>query len=275
MAPSPFPADSLVDRLAQVLDQRACWWFFDIDGTLAEIAPTPAEVRVSPARRELLRRLGDLPGQRITLISGRALSSIETLFPEAHRWGWNLIGVHGGELYPAKADAPISTLSAEQLAAVDRVAGAAAALPRDFHGVAIEAKGSALTVHYRQMDPARLPQLEQSLKRILETEPHLAPHPAKMAWEIRPQPGPTKGKAILELLTQSRGADWSKTVLAVMAGDDVTDEDAFMRLGANGFCIHIGFADDQTAASYTLPAPDALYRFLEQWMARFADSHRL
>ena len=51
--------------------------FADLDGTLAEIAPTPGEVGPDAARRRLLASLSLALGGRLAVISGRGLDDLD------------------------------------------------------------------------------------------------------------------------------------------------------------------------------------------------------
>ncbi|MGH7607227.1 MAG: trehalose-phosphatase, partial [Gemmatimonadales bacterium] len=61
---------------------RRDWaYFFDIDGTLADIAATPARARVSDTVRRRIAALHEATGGAVALISGRAIADIDRLFP--------------------------------------------------------------------------------------------------------------------------------------------------------------------------------------------------
>src|SRR5262249_40057132 len=65
---------------------------FDLDGTLAPIAPTPARARVSAAVRRGLHRLARKPDMVIGVVSGRPLKQVERLVGGRDLW---LAGLHG------------------------------------------------------------------------------------------------------------------------------------------------------------------------------------
>jgi trehalose 6-phosphate phosphatase len=57
------------------------WAFFlDIDGTLLEYADRPAAVRIEGELASTLARLHQAAGGAVALISGRAVSDVDTLF---------------------------------------------------------------------------------------------------------------------------------------------------------------------------------------------------
>ena len=75
---------------------RVDWaYFFDIDGTLVDIAPTPWEVRLERELLELLLRLHGANGcGALALISGRSIADIDSIF---HATRLPVAGQHGIE----------------------------------------------------------------------------------------------------------------------------------------------------------------------------------
>jgi trehalose 6-phosphate phosphatase len=51
----------------------------------------------------------------------------------------------------------------------------------------------------------------------------------------------------------------------VYLGDDATDEDAFRAIRPNGIGVLVG-SPRRSAARYSLPSPDHVRRFIEQWL---------
>ncbi|MGC9163559.1 MAG: trehalose-phosphatase [Thiomonas sp.] len=105
MRPPPLPA--------------AIAWFFDIDGTLVDIAATPDAVWVDPEVRALLARL-HAAREPVALISGRPLGQIDTLFAPLRL---PAAGVHGAERRDAagriqRVDVPALEPLAERLRAL-------------------------------------------------------------------------------------------------------------------------------------------------------------
>ncbi len=63
---------------------RPDWaYFFDIDGTLVDIAESPERVHVDVALRQLIETLHRSAGGAVALISGRAIADIDALFPDS------------------------------------------------------------------------------------------------------------------------------------------------------------------------------------------------
>jgi trehalose 6-phosphate phosphatase len=72
-----------------------------------------------------------------------------------------------------------------------------------------------------------------------------------------------KGSALVELAPVG-----SVSPPPLFVGDDVTDEEAFARLGPDDVTIKVG--DDDTIARHRLPDPDAVLAFLQAIPTTFA-----
>ncbi len=123
-------------------DLRECAILLDIDGTILDIAPAPQEVWVPPTLRHTLRRLQELTGGALALVSGRKLDDIDLIFAPLQLAA---IGGHGAELRPVPGTEPqrrAGWLSAE----LKRVLAALSELGR---GILAEDKGYSLALHYR------------------------------------------------------------------------------------------------------------------------------
>jgi trehalose 6-phosphate phosphatase len=84
-----------------------------------------------------------------------------------------------------------------------------------------------------------------------------------MVLELRPAIDWDKGRAALWLLDQVVGDDWRERCAVVYAGDDRTDEDAFLALGETAITIKVGPSPYPTAARYATATIDDLARVLE------------
>ena len=69
-------------------------WFFDIDGTLVEIASTPSSIVVHDDLPHLISRLHELSGGAVSLVTGRAIADVDRLLslPDV-----SIAGQHGFE----------------------------------------------------------------------------------------------------------------------------------------------------------------------------------
>lgn len=126
--------------------------FFDIDGTLIDIAPTPHEVIVPPNLINSLEQLYKKFGGAVALVSGRSLEVIDSLFaplklPSA--------GVHGAEL--RLNDKLLISPPVPQ-----SISHAISIALKPYPEVIVEDKKYSIAVHYRQ-----IPALKEKIYGIL------------------------------------------------------------------------------------------------------------
>ena len=230
--------------------------FFDIDGTLIDLAPTPDAVVVPADLRTdletLLRHLG-----AIALVSGRPLTGIDALFAPLVL---PASGQHGAEARMGgeyEAAPPLPTLRAivmplQQFAA-------------DHHGILIEDKGDSVAVHYR-MAPTLAEDVDALAHRLIDGAPELEALTAKMAIDIKPK-AISKANAIRWFLARPPFAGR----IPVFVGDDRTDEPGFAAVNeVGGHSIRVGDLAE-SSARFSLNSSAAvrewiagLVRFYEQ-----------
>jgi trehalose 6-phosphate phosphatase len=216
----------LPDRAALLLD---------LDGTLLDIAPTPASVVVPAGLLDALSALRDALGGAVAVVSGRPVEQIDALLDCVP---YAVAGEHGGAIRPAPGAAlERPDLPAVPLRWLERAERAAAATP----GVLLERKAHGFVLHYR-LAPAAGPALHQAVLAMLaEGGADFAVMPARKAWEVRPR-GADKGKAVRRLMACPPFLGR----VPVYVGDDVTDEDgmrAARELGGLGFKVQDRFGD--------------------------------
>lgn len=227
---------------------RDCAFFFDIDGTLAEICARPEEASVPQGRLSLLHSLFRACDGALAIISGRRLADIDRLLaplllPAA--------GIHGGER--RRADGTVHRSEARLPAEL----GLRVRYWVDQHpGAFLEAKGdTAVALHYRQC-PEFEPEAARLASALSEDYPLWAAQPGKCVIEIKPG-NVNKGAALRAFMTETP----FQGRLPVFAGDDLTDEqgfDAAQALGGMGIKIGAG----PTCARYRLPNVDAVGEWL-------------
>ncbi|PSR36999.1 MAG: trehalose-phosphatase [Sulfobacillus thermosulfidooxidans] len=251
----PLFSEFTLHRLVCDRHIQSCVWFMDIDGTLLDLAPSPDRVHVPESLLWALGQIAQSPQHRIALISGRALSDIQQRFAPLP-----LIfsGNHGAE-YQAGPE----HWTHENVQAFgrhhDAIAKALAPLRQEFSGLLIEDKTYSFSVHYRQVAAAEGPAVARRVREAMTGIEAIEIVPAKLCWEIRPKPGPTKADAV-HVLWQRVQAILPSPTLAVVIGDDRTDEDAFAAL-PSAVTIHVG--DGPTTAQWTLPSPAAVRALLQ------------
>lgn len=204
--------------------------FFDVDGTLIELAEHPRAVHVESLLIEGLGRLQRLAGGALAFVSGRSVADLDQLFAPLRL---ATAGQHGAELRHVNGEVALERS--------DRFAGAAArgALARleaRHEGLYFEDKGAALAMHFRRV-PALGPLVERTLREVaLGSEGEFVLQNGKMVWELVPH-GKNKGGAIAELMREPPFAGRTP----VFIGDDVTDEDGFSLVaGMSGHAIKVG-----------------------------------
>ena len=236
--------------------QAKSWaWFLDIDGTLLDLAPSPDSVVVPPELSAALSRIAQAPNHRVALVSGRASSDIHRLFGHI---AVSSSGNHGAEYLDGAAHW-VHESTREFLAEHDRIKEVLAPFPSLFPGTLTEDKTYSFSLHYRHVPRELHQSLAETLAAALQGIPHIQILPAKLCWEIRPAPGPTKADAVRTLYARFQKVLPSPT-LAVVMGDDRTDEDAFAAV-EGAVTVHVG--PGPTAARYRLPSPAAARLFLE------------
>ena len=230
-------------------------FFFDVDGTLVDIAPTPEGVRVAPELPGRLERLSAACGGALALVSGRRILDIDRLLqplvaPAA--------GVHG--LERRRADGSIVRI--EGTAALDRVRVEFARFVAGRPGVRLEDKELSLALHYR-LAPEEEPAVRDVARRaIAPFADEIKLLEGKMVVEVKPQ-GTNKGTAIAAFLREAP----FEGRRPVFVGDDVTDEDGFAAVNeAAGVSILVG--ERPSAACWSLPSVAGVHRWLGELVER-------
>ena len=210
-------------------DLRQCAILLDIDGTILDIAPAPQEVWVPPTLRHTLRRLQQLTGGALALVSGRKLADIDLIFAPLQLAA---IGGHGAELRQvpgAESRKRVDSLSAELKRRL-------AALTELGPGILVEDKGYSLALHYR-LAPDQEAALRAAIAGICA---RAAPDsvsilPGKQMFEVKPA-GVSKAIAVRELMNYPPFNDRHP----IFIGDDTTDEPVFdiiPEFGGLGFSV--------------------------------------
>lgn len=246
-SPAQAGAATLPPPPASLLDGAAL--FLDFDGTLVELAETPAAIRVPPGLPALLKRLQDRLGGRLGIVSGRSIANLER---HLDCTGLPVSGSHGFELRLARATAPPPSVPAGLGAIVEAVA----AFVRDHPGTLIEKKPAGAALHFRQA-----PELETEAVALMAglAGPGFTLQHGKMVAELRAA-NADKGSALRAFMAAPEFAG----ARPVFVGDDATDEDAFTaaaELGGAGVLVGPPRA---SAASWRLADVDAVAAWLAE-----------
>lgn len=229
-----------------------CDWayFFDIDGTLVDFADTPAAVQVSDDVRRLLEHLYECAGGAVALISGRSITQVDRLFPNARM---PVAGQHGVERRNA---AGVHSQHASRTELFDEARRQLIAAIADKPGLLLEDKGVSLALHYR-----RVPELADFAQRTMrdalpQFDGQYTLQLGKSIVEMKPA-GKDKGLAVLEFLEEPPFAGRT----SVFVGDDETDEYGFHVVNrVGGYSIKVGAG--VTAARWRLPDVEAVRQWL-------------
>jgi trehalose 6-phosphate phosphatase len=231
---------------------------FDLDGTLAPIAPTPARARVPAAARRALHRLARCPGTVVGVVSGRPLAQVSRLLDARGLW---LAGVHGA--VRRRPGGPIERLWSDDVRrAGARLTRALTTALRTVPGVLVEPKGPVVAVHTRAATPAIRARVHEVVRRL--RPPGWVLLEGRRVAELRPRGLPTKADAVRWIAASHAGAP------VLYVGDDATDEDAFKILGRRDFPVVVDPARASaerssaapTRARYTLGGPGAVHRLV-------------
>jgi trehalose 6-phosphate phosphatase len=233
--------------------------FLDVDGTLVELTDTPSQTVADPEINSLLREVAERLGGAVALVSGRKIATLDELFapltlPAA--------GLHGVERRKAGGGIQGASFVDSQL---DRARSAMKTLVEAHPGTLLEDKDRTIAVHFRLA-----PQLEETLRRAivdiakpLGTNYHI--QSGKMLFEIKPR-GFSKATAIQAFMKESPFSGRRP----VFAGDDLTDQDGFAVIEAQGG-ISIGVGD-RVRGEYYLENVAAVRSWLKG-IAALHDSH--
>ena len=230
---------------------RSEWaYFFDIDGTLSVLAPTPLSARLAPQVRDRLEALRVRSGGAVAVVSGRPLSDIDAMceglrLPAA--------GQNGAERRTATGRVVALPVRRGQL---DRALPVLKGLVERNPRLLLEDKGHSLTLHYR----AALPMAAVAHRTMRQLQRQFGEdfvvQGGKRVVELLPA-GIDKGTAVRAFLAEMpfRGR------LPVFVGDDVSDELAFAAVNAlGGHSVKVG--SGPTSARWRLAGVGAVRRWL-------------
>lgn len=228
---------------------RGCAVFLDIDGTLAELASAPDAVRVDQALMLALPRIVHDLGGALALVTGRAITSADLLFP-----GMKLpmAGQHGCERRDALGAIHLHAANPRTQARLRKLLQG---LARRHPQLLLEDKGPALALHYRAT-PHLASHVHRTVRRSLLDAEGYAVQRGKLLIEVKPH-GRDKGTAITDFMGETPFAGR----LPVFVGDDLTDEHGFatvQRMG--GWTVKVGTG--RTNARFRLPSVAAVARWL-------------
>ncbi|WP_347354833.1 trehalose-phosphatase [Intrasporangium sp.] len=220
-------ADALADALGPAAAADPLLLATDFDGVLASLQRDPAAVRPTAGVVPTLRGLAMQPGVRVAVVSGRDLATLRRLSGLTPDAGITLIASHGAESSDPAVRAAMSavSVSAEDVARLDALEHRVRARLAARHPLArVERKAAGVVVHTRGLpDPIARVALAEA-RALGEPEPGVRVLAGKSVVELSVSAA-DKGSALLALAAAVH------PVARVYLGDDVTDEDVFVRFG--------------------------------------------
>jgi trehalose 6-phosphate phosphatase len=249
------------DHIARELKHRPAAVFLDYDGTLTPIIEDPAKAILPETTRRAIRRLAlRCP---VALISGRDVDDVRSMVGLD---GLAYAGSHGFDVLAP--DGSRHQHGDEFLQALDVAERDLRPTIQAVPGARLERKRFAIAVHFRQVGPPWVPELEEAVDRVAAAVSGLRKTGGKMIFELRPDVDWDKGKAVMFLMDLLGLPD---EVVPIYVGDDETDEDAFRAIRPGGIGVVVrGEGDDRfTAASYSLGSPEEV-RHLVDFLADVA-----
>ncbi|MFL6352613.1 MAG: trehalose-phosphatase [Bryobacteraceae bacterium] len=247
---------TLLDNL-EVIEERIASaprvsLFVDFDGTISGIVANPADAKLDPEIRPVLKTLSARWDFDLSIISGRALADVR------ERAGLSNViyaGNHGLEI---ESDAvrfrePQAEALRRELRCVLLQLKLALS---DTDGVEIEDKGLTLSVHFRRVSEHLRDWVRNVTHNTVSRSRSFSCREGKMVLEVRPQITWNKGHAVKWIAREVLPAG----SVPIYIGDDVTDEDGFAAI-PEGITIRVG-GPTETQAQYLLPDVPAVGQFL-------------
>ena len=219
----------------------------DYDGTLSPIVDNPDDAK--PVRESIiaLRALATLSGTHCAVISGRSLSDLANL--SSLDGQIMLVGSHGSEFDQDF----VRTLTDEQVLLRQRILDEMhriAAEDKRFH---IETKPASIAFHYRNVADEKADKAVNELLTGAATWDDVRVKSGKKVIELAVV-HTSKGDCI-DALRHRVGA-----TAVVYFGDDITDEDAFVRLHGPDVSVKVGTGE--SAATFRIHDPTEVARRL-------------
>ena len=239
----------------------------DVDGTISEIAPSPAGAEVhTECKAQLSRLVERLP--LVAAISGRPVLEAKEMVGVA---GMVYVGNHGLERWRNGVTEYVEGVEVyrEKLAAARQELADLISI----EGLHIEDKGVSLAIHYRNC-PDRRQARESILNQIgaLHTAGGFKIVEGKMVVELRPPLEVNKGSAVKDLIRDYRLRG------GLYLGDDASDVDAFRVMHEEGFAAVAVLGEEtpqevMAEADYTLNGVSDVARLLK-WLVETVEYKR-
>ncbi|PQA73791.1 trehalose-phosphatase [Brucella oryzae] len=240
-----------------VIDCQKHALFFDVDGTLLDIAANPDGVIVPAELQKSISVLSECLSGAMALVTGRSIAFIEERFPDYHG---PIAALHGAEFRHASGLVELIAPDEHFLIAKDFLRQAALRVS----GFLAEDKGGAVALHYRAA-PEKADLAHDLVDKALKLAgADWIVQSGKMVFELRPAVS-DKGAALRRFMGEKPFAGR----VPVAFGDDLTDLSMLEAAAElNGKAVVIGRAIDLARAA-RLGNPDEL----RLWLSGITDKH--
>jgi trehalose 6-phosphate phosphatase len=240
----------------------------DFDGTISEIAPTPAAAGPLPGALELLASLATTHGVHVAIVSGRPYADLAARTASVGTI-WRV--AEHGSIIEAPGRAPVSDVAGSRVKLLEALLAAAREICATHQGMQVEAKAAGVAVHLRGVPDAIRPSAIA----------------ASLEWERRARALGARvlhGRQVIEAHASDRTKaaalaviiDATRPDLVVYAGDDETDEGAIgLARQRGGVGVYIASEErprSETEPDLVLARPQAWVELLEALVARRATS---
>ena len=278
------PALEHLDEIAARLGRGRPAIFLDYDGTLTPIVDRPQDALLDPPMREVLGALAArVP---LAVVSGRDLGDVRDRVGVASAYyagshGFDIAGPNGERHQHPQAQARTAALDAAQAMLQARLF--------KVQGALVERKTFSLAVHDRLVADADLPRVREAVAAAQVANKGLRVQEGKRVHDFQPDLPWHKGHAVRWLMeaiggraaqsgggqtgsagAAAGGAAPADRLVPLYIGDDVTDEDAFETLAADGVTVAVLDAPRPTAAQYRLGSADEVRQLLNALAGRLA-----
>ncbi|MHB1471839.1 MAG: trehalose-phosphatase [Thermoplasmataceae archaeon] len=207
--------------------------FLDYDGTLIPISREPDNCHADADLMDILEHVDSR--YDLYIVTGRSYETIRKFIP----LDLNFVALHGA-IYRRKGGEPETIDGYENYVKIcDSIYARLPDIFRDFIGLRYENKAGAIVFNYWKLERQEQSTEVSAIVKELAESSGMDFREGKMICEIR-IPGCNKGETIRRIRSDRP---------AVIAGDDVTDEDSFI-YNQDAMLIKIG--DGETAAQFRL-----------------------
>ena len=228
----------------------------DYDGTLAPFVQDRNKAYPYPKAAGIVNRILVDNSCRVIIVSGRTIDDLLNLIKfESMPEIW---GSHGYEKQLPDGTRFTETLSAEVKETIRLYEEAFRIAGLDKY---CEKKSFGIAVHWRGCSDDQIDQIKTHVDQIASKikNPSVIVADFDGGKEIRIK-GIDKGTAVNKIMSTAMAGS-----VSAYLGDDLTDEDAFRRMGDAGLKVLVRDKSRETLADILLVPPDELVWFLEKW----------